>query len=185
MSLQENALSASCKAGTNYHFIAMGGVGQSALAKILVQRGYSVSGSDISDSKYLKELKTLGAKVFIGHNENNLSENSSVVVSSAIKEDNPELRKARALGLNIYHRSDMLNIISRDFPVFIGFAGTHGKTTTSGLMSYILSYMKKDPAFAVGGIIPGLSTNANASKKSTLFVAELDESDGTIVKYAP
>ncbi len=169
----------------NYHFIALGGVGQSALAKILIQRGYSVSGSDICDSKYLKELKELGAKVFIGHNEDNLPSNSIVVISSAIKEDNPELKKARALKLDILHRSDMLNILSRDFPLFIGFAGTHGKTTTSGFASYLLSKAGSEPGFAVGGIIPEINTNANASKKSNLFIAELDESDGTIVKYAP
>lgn len=169
----------------NYHFIALGGVGQSALAKILVQRGYSVSGSDISDSKYLKELKELGAKVFIGHNEDNLPSNSNVVVSSAIKENNPELKKARALNLNVLHRSDMLKILSCDFPVFIGFAGTHGKTTTSGFASYLLSKAGKEPAFAVGGIIPGLNTNADASVNSKIFIAELDESDGTIIKYAP
>ena len=98
----------------NFHFIAIGGVGQSALAKILLQRGYSVSGSDVCDSKYLKELKALGAKVFIGHNEENLPPASNVVVSSAIKEDNPELKKAKNLKLNILHRSDILQILSSD-----------------------------------------------------------------------
>lgn len=169
----------------NFHFIAIGGVGQSALAKILLQRGYSVSGSDVCDSKYLKELKALGAKVFIGHNEENLPPASNVVVSSAIKEDNPELKKAKNLKLNILHRSDMLQILSSDFPVFIGFAGTHGKTTTSGLASYLLTKIKASPAYAVGGIIPGLNTNADANKNSTVFAAELDESDGTILKYKP
>lgn len=168
-----------------FHFIAMGGVGQSALAKILLQRGYEVSGSDICDSKYLKELKALGGKVFIGHKEENLPKDSIVVISSAIKEDNPELKKARRLNLKVLHRSDVLSKLCREFPVAVGFSGTHGKTTTSGLMSYVLSKMGKNPAYAVGGIISGLNTNAGASKDSNIFIAELDESDGTIVKYSP
>jgi len=168
-----------------YHFIAAGGVGQSALAKILVKMGYEVTGSDISNSKYLKELETLGAKVFIGHSEDNLPNDADVVLSTAIKEDNPELQRARRLGLNILHRSDVLLQICHEFALTIGFAGTHGKTTTSGLASYLLSKSGKYPAFAVGGIIPELNTNADYDKKSSLFVAELDESDGTISKYSP
>lgn len=171
--------------GDKFHFIAMGGVGQSALAKILLQRGYEVSGSDISDSKYLKEIKALGGKVFIGHREENLPDDAIVVVSSAIKENNPELKKARRLNLKVLHRSDMLAILCAEFKTAVGFSGTHGKTTTSGLMSYVLSMMKKKPAYAVGGIISGLNTNADASVESDIFIAELDESDGTIVKYSP
>lgn len=96
------------KKGDKFHFIAMGGVGQSALAKILLQMGYEVSGSDMSDSKYLKELKELGAKVYIGHSAENVPEGARIVLSSAIKDDNPELIWARKLGLKILHRSDML-----------------------------------------------------------------------------
>lgn len=173
------------KKGDRFHFIAIGGVGQSALAKILVKLGYEVSGSDINDSKYLSELKHLGAQVFIGHDENNVPDDCFVVVSSAIRDDNPELMKARELGLPILHRSDILMAVTWEFGTTIGFAGTHGKTTTSGLCSYVLSKMKTEPAFAVGGIIPELNTNANASRASSFFVAELDESDGTIVKYKP
>ncbi len=173
------------KKGDKFHFIAMGGVGQSALAKILVKSGYEVSGSDINDSKYLKELKTLGAKVFIGHNTGNVPQDCFVVLSSAIKEDNPELIKAKELGLTILHRSDLLLALTHNFPLTIGFSGTHGKTTTSGLASYLLEKACKKPAYAVGGIIPELNTNANAYKNSSMFIAELDESDGTIVKYAP
>lgn len=173
------------KKGDCFHFIAIGGVGQSALAKILVKLGYKVSGSDMSDSKYLKELKTLGAKVFIGHNSDNVPNDCFVVLSSAIKEDNSEYIRAKELGLTILHRSDLLCAITHEFALTIGFAGTHGKTTTSGLCSYVLSKMNKKAAYAVGGIIPELNTNADADKNSTMFAAELDESDGTIVKYAP
>ncbi len=173
------------KKGDSFHFIAMGGVGQSALAKILIKLGYNVSGSDISRSKYLNELENLGAKVFVGHSADNVPNDCFVVISTAIKEDNPEYIKAKELGLTILHRSDLLLAITREFPLTIGFAGTHGKTTTSGLCSYLLEKINANPAYAVGGIIPDLNTNANASKKSPLFVAELDESDGTIVKYSP
>lgn len=173
------------KKGDKFHFIAMGGVGQSALAKILLKLGFEVSGSDMSDSKYLKELKELGAKVFIGHNPENVPDGANIVISTAIKEDNSELIRAKELNLNVLHRSDMLLAFTKKFPATLGFAGTHGKTTTSGLASYVLSKMGANAAYAVGGIIPELNTNANADMESKLFVAELDESDGTIVKYSP
>jgi len=171
--------------GNKFHFIAMGGVGQSALAKILVQLGFEVSGSDINDSKYLKELKELGAKVYIGHDKKNVPEGAYIVLSSAIKEDNPELIRAREMNLTVLHRSDLLLAITKEFPLTVGFSGTHGKTTTSGLASYVLSKIGAKAAYAVGGIISGLNTNANAKKDAKIFVAELDESDGTISKYTP
>lgn len=168
-----------------YHFIAIGGVGQSALAKILAIKGFSVSGSDIKESKYTKSLQELGVKVSIGHSEDNINKNQIIVLSSAIKEDNPEYKKTKELNLPMYHRSDILKLISTQYETFIGFSGTHGKTTTSGLCSYILEKIEAHPAYASGGIISGLDTNANAYKDSRIFVAELDESDGTIIKYSP
>lgn len=167
-----------------FHFIAIAGIGQSALAKILLQKRYEVTGSDIVDSKYAKELKDLGATIYIGHKKENVPCDSNVVISTAIKEDNPELIRAKELGLTIYHRSDILKFVSEHYEKFIGFAGTHGKTTTSGLMSYILEEMKIRPSYAIGGIIPKYHTNSSANN-SPYFIAELDESDGTIVKYAP
>ncbi len=168
-----------------YHFIAIGGVGMSGLAKYLIQQGYEVSGSDISDSKYTKQLKEMGAKIFIGHSKENVPKDSIVVISSAIRVNNPELVRARELGCKIYHRSDMLAEISRSEKKFIGFAGTHGKTTTSGLASYLLSKSGYNPSFVVGGIVPELGTNAEYDSKGDFFVAEMDESDGTLVKYRP
>lgn len=156
----------------------------SGLAKYLLQNGCEVTGSDISDSKYIQQLKNLGGKIFIGHSENNVPNDAIVVVSSAIRESNPELKKARQLGLTVYHRSDMLAEISKSDKCFIGFSGTHGKTTTSGMTSYILSKAGLNPSFVVGGIIPEYHTNAEYSSGRN-FVAELDESDGTITKYSP
>ena len=171
-----------------YHFIAIGGIGMSGLAKYLLEDGHTVSGSDIADSKYIKALRDLGAHVTIGHSAENVPDNAIVVVSTAIRENNPELIRAKELGLKIYHRSDMLKEIAEQAQAggkcFIGFSGTHGKTTTSGLCSYVLDKAGLEPSFVDGGIVPELHTNAQ-HKKGTYFVAELDESDGTIVKYNP
>lgn len=170
----------------DYHFIAIGGIGQSALAKILLLEGKKVSGSDISKSKYVKNLEELGAKIFIGHSGDNIVGSPVVVISSAIKDDNPELIEAKKRNLKIIHRSDLLKIISDNYPCFLGFSGTHGKTTTSGLCAYLLSRGGFKPAYAIGGIIPEINTNGSCEDKNTpFFVAELDESDGTIVKYSP
>lgn len=169
----------------DFHFIAIGGVGQSALAKILLNLGYNVSGSDIKESKYTHLVENMGACVYIGHNKDNIKGSPKVVVSSAIKEDNPELIEAKRLNLEILHRSDCLKLISEKFPCFIGLSGTHGKTTTSGLLSFVLEMMEQNPSYAIGGIIPKINQNAAASKASKYFIAELDESDGTIQKYIP
>ena len=171
-----------------YHFIAIGGIGMSGLAKYLLEDGNTVSGSDISDSKYIEKLRKLNAKVSIGHNADNVPNGATVVVSTAIRENNPELIRARELGLKIYHRSDLLRDISKsaqdEGKTFIGFSGTHGKTTTSGLASYVLEMAGLEPSFVDGGIIPDINTNAQ-HKSGNYFIAELDESDGTIVKYSP
>ncbi len=155
----------------------------SGLAKYLLQNGFEVSGSDINDSKYVQNVKKLGAKVFIGHDENNLPDDCIVVASTAIRESNPEMQKAKRLGLPIYHRSDLLAEISKNEEYFIGYSGTHGKTTTSGLCSYVMEKAGLKPSYIVGGIIPEINANANAALDK-IFIAELDESDGTIVKYS-
>ena len=167
-----------------YHFIAIGGIGMSGLAKYLLENGCEVSGSDINDSKYLTKLKDLGAKIYIGHDENNLPEDCIVVASTAIKDTNPEIQKAKRLGLTILHRSDVLAKIANSEKFFLGFAGTHGKTTTSGLASYVLEKANLMPSYVVGGILPEIGTNAHC-QDGKYFCAELDESDGTIVKYLP
>ena len=161
----------------------------SGLAKYLVEDGFAVMGSDIKQNRNTAELEKLGAKIFIGHDEENLPDNCVVVASTAIKEDNPELIKAKRLGLEILHRSDLLARISNGLigtkkKCFIGYSGTHGKTTTSGLASYVLEKAGFSPSFVVGGIVPEFGINSNAGA-GDFFVAELDESDGTIVNYQP
>ena len=171
-----------------YHFIAIGGIGMSGLAKYLLEDGHTVSGSDIADSKYVEKLRELGATVFIGHDAKNVPNDAIIIKSSAIRENNPEVVRAKKLGLKIYHRSDLLEEIAKSAQdsgkFFIGFSGTHGKTTTSGMASYVLDKAGLEPSFVDGGIIPELNTNAQ-HKSGEHFVAELDESDGTIVKYYP
>lgn len=160
----------------------------SALAKYLIERGANVTGSDVQENKYTHLLEEKGVKVTIGHNPNLIKENMIVVASSAIRSSNVEIIRAKELGLNIYHRSDILKMISDEFSerensYFIGYSGTHGKTTTSGLASYILSKVGLNPSFVVGGIIPDLNTNGTYNEDK-YFIAELDESDGTIQKYS-
>ncbi len=155
----------------------------SGLAKYLLQKGFEVSGSDINDSKYVQKVKKLGAEVFIGHNESNLPDDCVVIASTAIRDNNPEIQKAKRLGLKIWHRSDLLAEISQNEEFFIGYSGTHGKTTTSGLCSYVMEKAGLKPSYVVGGTIPELDTNANCANDK-FFIAELDESDGTIVKYS-
>lgn len=167
-----------------YYFIAIGGVGMSGLAKYLLENGCEVSGSDIVDSKYIDKLRKLGATVYIGQKAENVPSDAVVVASTAIREDNPEMLRARELGLTVYHRSDILAEISRWGKFFLGFSGTHGKTTTSGLCSYVLEKAGLMPSYVVGGIIPEIGCNGH-SQDGKFFCAELDESDGTIVKYSP
>lgn len=172
-----------------FHFIAIGGVGMSGLAKYLLELGCTVSGSDIKESKYTKKVEKLGATVHIGHDAKYIASDMIVVASTAIRDNNPEVIRAKELGIKVHHRSDILKMISEglgkkedEIPDFIGFSGTHGKTTTSGLCSYVLQNAGYEPSYCVGGIIPDLDTNAECAK-GRFFVAELDESDGTIVKY--
>lgn len=167
-----------------YYFIAIGGVGMSGLAKYLLENGCEVSGSDVCDGKYVQKVKKLGANVHIGHSADNVPEDCVVIASTAIRQDNPEMIRAKELGLPIYHRSDLLAEISREGKFFLGYSGTHGKTTTSGLSSYVMEKAGLKPSYVVGGIIPELDTNAHC-QDGKYFAAELDESDGTIVKYVP
>lgn len=170
----------------NFHFIAIGGIGMSGLAKYLIEMGHNVSGSDLEETKYTQKIQKIGAKVYIGHKEEQVPDNSIVVASTAIRETNPEIIQAKKLGLKVHHRSDILKMLAQDLnknQLFIGFSGTHGKTTTSGLASYVLAKANLSPSFVVGGYVPEIGTNAQYAD-GKFFVAELDESDGTIVKYS-
>jgi len=165
----------------SYHFIGIGGIGMSALAKILLQKGSLVSGSDNSQSVITEGLNQLGALIQHGHNSSNIKSSAVVVYSTDIKEDNPEIIRAKELGLKIIHRSELMRLLMQDKKSLL-VTGTHGKTTTSSLLSYTLAALDHQPTFAVGGLIKNFGSNSNFGK-GDYFIAEADESDGSFLAY--
>ncbi|MFF8863084.1 UDP-N-acetylmuramate--L-alanine ligase [Streptomyces sp. NPDC015139] len=166
------------------HFIGIGGAGMSGIAKILAQRGAKVAGSDARDSATAEALRALGATVHIGHAAAHLAEDAScVVVSSAIREDNPELARAAELGIPVVHRSDALAALMEGLRP-IAVAGTHGKTTTTSMLAVSLTALGRKPSYAIGGDLDAPGSNA-LHGEGDIFVAEADESDRSFHKYAP
>ncbi|REE99690.1 UDP-N-acetylmuramate--L-alanine ligase [Thermomonospora umbrina] len=165
------------------HFIAIGGAGMSGIARIMLRRGIAVSGSDAKDSELLGQLGGLGAKVYVGHAAEHLGDADTVVVSTAIRESNPELRAARERGLRVLHRSEALAslMIGRRA---VAVAGTHGKTTTTSMLTVVLQHAGADPAYCIGGqlVTTGLGADDGTGD---VFVAEADESDGSFLRYTP
>jgi UDP-N-acetylmuramate--alanine ligase len=166
------------------HFIGIGGAGMSGIAKILAQRGARVAGSDAKDSPAVEALRALGATVHIGHAAAHLADDAScVVVSSAIRADNPELARAAELGIPVVHRSDALaRLMDGLRPIAV--AGTHGKTTTTSMLAVSLTELGLKPSYAIGGDLDVPGTNA-LHGEGEIFVAEADESDRSFHKYAP
>lgn len=162
------------------HFIGIGGIGMSAIAEMLVDLGLFVQGSDAKESANTKRIQKSGITVFIGHKKENLKGVDAVVISSAIKPDNPELVEARRLGIPVGHRSEMLAEIL-NYKRSICVSGTHGKTTTSSLVASILMQAKLKPSFVIGGILNSQSSNARLGK-GDYVVVEADESDGSFLK---
>ncbi|CAL9386542.1 UDP-N-acetylmuramate--L-alanine ligase [Streptomyces sp. enrichment culture] len=166
------------------HFIGIGGAGMSGIAKILAQRGARVAGSDAKDSATAEALRALGATVHIGHAAEHLADDAScVVVSSAIRPDNPELVRAAELGVPVVHRSDALAALMAGLRP-IAVAGTHGKTTTTSMLAVALSELGLSPSYAIGGDLDAPGSNA-LHGEGEIFVAEADESDRSFHKYAP
>ncbi|MFD0162705.1 UDP-N-acetylmuramate--L-alanine ligase [Streptomyces decoyicus] len=166
------------------HFIGIGGAGMSGIAKILAQRGAQVAGSDAKDSETAQALRALGATVHIGHAAGHLAEDAtSVVVSSAIRPDNPELAAAQERGIPVVHRSDALaSLMDGLRPIAV--AGTHGKTTTTSMLAVSLGALGLKPSYAIGGDLDAPGSNAEHGS-GEIFVAEADESDRSFHKYAP
>lgn len=166
------------------HFIGIGGAGMSGIAKILAQRGAQVAGSDAKESETAEALRALGATVHIGHAAGHLADDAtSVVVSSAIRADNPELARAAELGIPVVHRSDALaRLMDGLRPIAV--AGTHGKTTTTSMLAVSLGELGLKPSYAIGGDLDVPGSNASHGD-GEIFVAEADESDRSFHKYAP
>ena len=165
------------------HFIAIGGAGMSGVARVMLAQGLTVSGSDAKESLVLAALATEGAQVHIGHDVTHLGAADTVVISSAIREDNVELREARARGLRVLHRSQALASVMRGSRR-VAVAGANGKTTTTSMLVVALQRCGVDPSFAIGGELAKQGTNAHHGT-GDIFVAEADESDGSFLVYRP
>jgi UDP-N-acetylmuramate--alanine ligase len=162
------------------HFVGIGGIGMSGIAEVLMNIGYKVQGSDVAENANVLRLRDKGAIVHIGHKAENLGDAEVVVVSTAIKRDNPELVSARSLRMPVVRRAEMLAELMR-LKHAIAIAGTHGKTTTTSLVATLLDAGKFDPTVINGGIINAYGTNARLGAGSWMVV-EADESDGTFLK---
>lgn len=167
----------------NYHFIGIGGIGMSGLARLLLDQNFFVSGSDIAFNYTIEGLIKAGATIHKGQAASNITAGTTVVYSSDIQADNPEYSAALSLQCPLLHRSDLLARLTKD-KCSLAVAGTHGKTTTSSLLATVLVEAGVDPSFAVGGMLPQFQSNSHCGQ-SDLFVFEADESDGSFLKYTP
>ncbi len=165
------------------HFIGIGGIGMSGIAQLFLCQGLKVSGSDLKENKITEELKKQGADVFSGHNPANIRGADLVVYSSAIREDNPEIVEAKKQGVSLIKRAQALSLLMQD-KTTITIAGSHGKTTTTSLVSYLLIEAGLNPSVAIGGILKNIGKNA-CMGQGQFFVAEADESDGSFLYYKP
>ncbi|GAA4625172.1 UDP-N-acetylmuramate--L-alanine ligase [Actinoallomurus vinaceus] len=165
------------------HFVGLGGAGMSGIARIMLGRGIPVSGSDAKDSELLTELRELGATTYVGHAAEHVGDAATVVVSTAIRETNPELAAARERGLRVLHRAAALASLMADRRA-VAVAGTHGKTTTTSMLTVALQHAGADPSYCIGGQL--VTTGLGAGEGSgDLFLAEADESDGSFLMFTP
>lgn len=165
------------------HFIGIGGAGMSGIAEVLLNEGYQISGSDLAANAVTDRLADKGATIFIGHEAQNVAHASVVVVSTAINEQNPEIQAAREKRIPIVRRAEMLAELMR-FRHGIAVAGTHGKTTTTALVTQIYSEAGLDPTFVNGGLVKSAGTNARLGS-SRILIAEADESDASFLHLQP
>jgi UDP-N-acetylmuramate--alanine ligase len=165
------------------HFIGIGGAGMSGIARICIDRGMEISGSDIKNSTTLEALSLRGGKIHIGHQPSNIGAAQTVVISSAIKESNLELKTAREEGVHVLSRAQALATLLDGY-TSIAVAGTHGKTTTTSMLTIVLQNLGWDPSFAIGGT-PHDSRSNSHHGHGVHFVVEADESDGSFIEYHP
>jgi UDP-N-acetylmuramate--alanine ligase len=169
--------------GKRIHFVGVGGAGMSGLARIMSSEGIYVSGSDIKESSVLTALQTIGVDIKVGHEAEYVQGADFVVYSNAIEPSNPELVKAEALGIPRLSRAQALAILMSESKS-VAVAGTHGKTTTTSMLTVAIQSCGEDPSFAIGGILKASGSNAHKGT-GNLFIAEADESDGSFVEYHP
>tara|TARA_B110000003_G_scaffold37720_1_gene34555 strand:+ start:1262 stop:2650 length:1389 start_codon:yes stop_codon:yes gene_type:complete len=165
------------------HFIGIGGVGMVGIAEMLINQGFNVSGSDLVKNKNTSRLHSLGAKIFIGHNEKNVRDADVVVFSSAVSQSNPEMKAAKSSNTTLIPRAEMLSSLMRGFQS-IAVAGSHGKTTTTSLIADIFIRAKLDPTFIIGGKILG-QENKSILGSSEYLIVEADESDASFLHLNP
>jgi len=165
------------------HFVGIGGVGMSGIAEVLVNLGYKVSGSDMKESDTTRRLESMGAKVFIGHRPENIDDAHVVVISSAVKDDNPEVFAAREMQTPVIPRAEMLAELMR-LKYGVAVAGAHGKTSTTSMVATVLAKGGIDPTVVIGGKVNSLGAGAKLGQGEFL-VAEADESDGSFLKLSP
>lgn len=181
--IKENSTRPAMRRIDTIHFVGIGGAGMGGIAEVLAFEGYRITGSDIAHSAMTERLIKVGAEVFIGHDENNVKDASVVVVSSAINEQNPEIKAAKAARIPIVRRAEMLAELMR-FRHGIAVAGTHGKTTTTSLIASIYAQAGLDPTFIIGGLLNSAGSNAKVGK-SDFLIAEADESDASFLHLQP
>jgi UDP-N-acetylmuramate--alanine ligase len=167
----------------NIHFVGVGGSGMSGIAEVLCSLGYCVSGSDVADSAALSRLTALGIRISVGHASENVAGADAVVTSTAVRADNPELVRARELGIPIVPRALMLAELMRQ-KQGIAIAGTHGKTTTTSLVASVLTQAGLDPSFVIGGLLNSAGANARLGQ-GDFIVVEADESDASFLNLLP
>ncbi|HEY7535438.1 MAG TPA: Mur ligase domain-containing protein, partial [Thermodesulfobacteriota bacterium] len=167
----------------NIHFIGIGGIGMSGIAEVLLNMGYRITGSDLKRSDIIDRLERLGAKVFINHRAENIGNTDVVVISSAIEKNNPEVIEAQSCKIPVIPRAEMLAELMR-LKYGIAVAGSHGKTTTTSMISTVLGFGGFDPTIVVGGKVKTLDSNARLGKGSFMIV-EADESDGSFLMLSP
>jgi len=165
------------------HSVGIGGAGMGGIAEVLLNEGYQITGSDIGENQVVKRLRDLGAKITVGHHQDNINGASVIVVSTAINADNPELIEAAKLRIPVVRRAEMLAELMR-FRHGVAIAGTHGKTTTTSLIASIFAEGHLDPTFVIGGLLNSAGTNARLGT-SRYLIAEADESDASFLHLQP
>jgi len=172
------------ESGSAIHFIGIGGISMSGLAQVALRRGFKITGSDRSESEITKKLKTLGATVYTGHDAKNVNGASLVVHTAAVHDDNPEMAEAKRQGIRLVDRAEFLGAIMKEFTHAVGVAGTHGKTTTTGMLAHALIHAKTDPTISIGGELDLIGGNICCGE-GDCFVTEACEYTNSFLKFYP